>query len=58
MKITKTYYSSRVCHEFRLTKQNDYYKSFLTTLVVSIIFEAAMTAGKNWLKSSKTNNKN
>ena len=31
----------RVCHGFRLMKQDDYFKSLLTTFEVSVIFEAA-----------------
>ena len=44
----------RMCHGFRLTKQNDYFWVFMTTFEVNIIFWGSWGSIKNW-QSQKPN---
>jgi len=47
--ISSTFY--RVCHEFRLTKRDDYiFGSILTTFVSSVISGASWGSSENWLE--------
>jgi len=45
----------RVCHGFRLTKQDDYFESILTTFILSIILKVVQIGSSLKLNNHQQN---